>query len=430
LRRNILKIVRCLHATLILSIILPYLFALGGTEEEFCRILYMKNFLILIPILFSDIVVHRCKNVVVYIVCSVLIMVGALSAVLGVEWMVSYFGGKADSNFVDLLLVGENLFFLFIFTVEGIAVIVSRFMVRANMPEEENEEILCKSVKESFLDKPTLNMVLFFGFLYVIAFLLRKNNLCNQAFFSGLCYLFLALWYTFVQGTERYLIINRRTANLPGKRLYRISGGAMAVFTLSLLIATIPAVLTLPLRQSFMPQAAIAEGGNTRNNQETTILQEDLTEGADAFWSQMGEPQGELPEWLNYLAVIIAICAAVIVIWSVAVVIRKVFVSFQDNYDENGDYVEALAEESGVTTWLSRNKPDPARNNDVRKRYRKMIRKHRKERPAVYESPMEIEANAGLSEDLEMQELHVLYERVRYRKQNNSDTRGEYHVEF
>lgn len=52
----------------------------------------------------------------------------------------------------------------------------------------------------------------------------------------------------------------------------------------------------------------------------------------------------------------------------------------------------------------------------IRRRYRKMIRKHRKDRPAPYESPAEIEACAGLSDDEEMQRLHVEYEAVRYGK--------------
>ena len=50
----------------------------------------------------------------------------------------------------------------------------------------------------------------------------------------------------------------------------------------------------------------------------------------------------------------------------------------------------------------------------VRRRYRKMIRKHRKQKPEVYESPAEIEAKAGLSDNKEMQKLHIEYEAVRY----------------
>lgn len=52
----------------------------------------------------------------------------------------------------------------------------------------------------------------------------------------------------------------------------------------------------------------------------------------------------------------------------------------------------------------------------IRRKYRKIIRKHRKDRPAPYESPIEIEVLAGLGEDEQMQKLHVQYEIVRYGK--------------
>ena len=43
-----------------------------------------------------------------------------------------------------------------------------------------------------------------------------------------------------------------------------------------------------------------------------------------------------------------------------------------------------------------------------------MIRKHRKDIPYPSESPTEIELAAGLKDDVQMQELHVIYEQVRY----------------
>ncbi len=52
----------------------------------------------------------------------------------------------------------------------------------------------------------------------------------------------------------------------------------------------------------------------------------------------------------------------------------------------------------------------------IKRRYRKTIRKHRKDRPAPYESPTEIEAGAGLKDDEQMRQLHKAYEEVRYGK--------------
>ena len=50
----------------------------------------------------------------------------------------------------------------------------------------------------------------------------------------------------------------------------------------------------------------------------------------------------------------------------------------------------------------------------IRKKYRRTIRRHRKDRPAVYESPVEIEENAGIAGTEEGVALHMQYELARY----------------
>ena len=50
----------------------------------------------------------------------------------------------------------------------------------------------------------------------------------------------------------------------------------------------------------------------------------------------------------------------------------------------------------------------------VRIQYRRYIKKHRKDRPAPYETPQEIEVAAGVADSVEGKELHYKYEKVRY----------------
>ena len=50
----------------------------------------------------------------------------------------------------------------------------------------------------------------------------------------------------------------------------------------------------------------------------------------------------------------------------------------------------------------------------IRKEYRKTIRMHRKDRPAIYESPAEIEDKAGIAGTKETLALHTRYELARY----------------
>ena len=50
----------------------------------------------------------------------------------------------------------------------------------------------------------------------------------------------------------------------------------------------------------------------------------------------------------------------------------------------------------------------------IRRSYRKFIRKNRKDRPAKFETPTEIETAAGVVDTTEGKELHKMYEFARY----------------
>ncbi len=93
------------------------------------------------------------------------------------------------------------------------------------------------------------------------------------------------------------------------------------------------------------------------------------------------------------------------------------FQDFRNSRDENGDIIEEIKdkEKSDREEMLERGRrhTDSAAEK-IKRRYRKMIRKHRKDRPAPFESPAEIEERAGLRDDEEMQVLHRAYEGVRY----------------
>ena len=84
--------------------------------------------------------------------------------------------------------------------------------------------------------------------------------------------------------------------------------------------------------------------------------------------------------------------------------------------DDNGDKIEDLGENAG-----ERRAPRALRETDIetvriRRLYKRTIRKHRRDRPAPYETPAEMEEKAGLANDTAMRTLHADYERVRYGK--------------
>lgn len=53
----------------------------------------------------------------------------------------------------------------------------------------------------------------------------------------------------------------------------------------------------------------------------------------------------------------------------------------------------------------------------VRRKYRRTIRRYRKDAPDAAETPSEIEEKAGLADNEDMRALHAQYERERYGEQ-------------
>ena len=132
-----------------------------------------------------------------------------------------------------------------------------------------------------------------------------------------------------------------------------------------------------------------------------------------------GEPAPEPSVLVNVIFGGIGAVCILALCYGIVLFIRQVLRDFRNGQDENGDVIEELKDElpyKEESFYKKGHRRMESEAERIRRRYRKMIRKHRKDRPAPYESPAEIEACAGLSDNEEMQRLHVEYEAVRYGK--------------
>jgi hypothetical protein len=108
-------------------------------------------------------------------------------------------------------------------------------------------------------------------------------------------------------------------------------------------------------------------------------------------------------------------------------IIRQIFKDFRNTLDENGDIIEEIKDDEisykEDELYIKGNHIDTEAMK-IRRRYKKAIKRHRKDIPAPYESPNEIEENAGLINNEEMQLLHGQYENARYGNLGRSDWKG------
>lgn len=396
-----MKILTYLHATLIAMLVLPLLYALAQLQDADGEgMLYLKCLLIFIPIMVTEIAVRRLKSLGIYLFSCLAVTV----AIWGVIRL--FFGGSGV--LYPFVIIAESLFIAFI-----------RFRERLRLARQQREDDLYAAPAISLINQPSLGFLWYFAVLYMIGIIFYSKTLCDIAFCNGAIYFFVALAYTYITETNRYLGLNKRTKNIPRKRLYTTGTAMMGLFAVLVLIAMLPSFFLAGQRR----YTDIRTWSDNIRFVEYQPMFPPQT-GGDGYagddWISMineGEPPPEPSKLWTYLGWIAAAAGIALMTYWGMKMLRQVFLEFRDSFDENGDKVEELAGEplqKEEHLNLRRSRKPESEAERIRRIYRHTIRKNRKEIPAPYESPSELEKNAGLLEDEEMKLLHVQYERVRY----------------
>lgn len=396
-----MKLLTYLHATLVAMLVLPLLYAIAELQDADGEgMLYLKCLLIFIPIMVTEIAVRRLKNLGAYLFSSIAVTL----ALWGVIRL--FFGGSGV--LYSIVIIAESLF-------AGLI----RFRERLRLARQQREDDLYAAPAISLINQPSLGFLWYFAVMYLIGIIFYSKTLCDIAFWNGAIYFFVALAYTYITETNHYLGLNKRTKSIPRKRLYTISAAMAGLFALLVLIAMLPSFFLAGQRRytdirtwsdnmqfvEYQPMAAPQTGGDGYAGDDWVMM---LHEGEpipepSKFWTYLG--------WISIAGFVMFMAH-----WAVKM-FRQVFLEFRDSFDENGDKVEELDDESlqkEERLALRRGVKADSEAERIRRIYRRTIRKHRKEIPAPYESPSELEKNAGLFEDEDMKRLHVKYENVRY----------------
>lgn len=407
-----LKGMEYLHAALFFAMFVPLLYAVTEwTDPAGTGVLYLKCLLIIISVIVTERAAKRVKSVILYFVICVLLMAG----IGGITGLIAYLAGeKGRFEQYEICYCAGML-------AETFFIVVKRFADRVRAAKWEREEPLAAK-RISFLDAPARSFVWYFVVFYLLGICLNAELLCDTALFSAIIYTFLALVYEYFGATMAYLEMNRRTRGIPRRRLYAVSFSMLLIFAAFLFVGMMPAVFLSGLRQYT----------NIRDWFDGVELMPYEFESDAGF----GQPAAGGPGWMELLddgepapepsvvasAVLWAIGAVCVAafLYGIFQMIRQILRDFRNSRDENGDLIEELEDDQNLKqreeVFHRKRRGAESEAERIRRRYRRMIRKHRKERPAPYESPLEIEEYAGLKNDEEMQLLHMQYEEVRYGK--------------
>lgn len=405
-----MEIIEWLHATLIFSLLIPLVCAVGAFPvSEGTVIFYLKCLLVAVSVAVTGIAVKRTKTLGGYILVCIMLLAAVCGVAAGIPYLMGQRGFPGYSAVCYRIgILAETAI---------IAIIRLADRIRRIRHIEERKGNPFALLAQSFLDQPSLNIWYFIG-IYIIGILFESKLLCDLALFCAVIYWFIVLIYKFFGATEHYFMLNKRTKGIPKRRLYAISGGMLCLFAGIMLVAVLPSFLLTNARKytnvrEWFGDVPLIPGSYESDGE----FQAPAGGGMDGTALLLAESEWDTPEPLEIwddLFWVLEIIVAIIVLAVIAVMIRKVFQDFRKEADENGDKIENLediAESERITAAVQ--KPD-GETGDIKRRYKRTIRRYRKERPAVYETPAEIEEKAGLAEDAAMQELHAEYERVRY----------------
>lgn len=402
MRERVKQILEWIHATLLFPLWIPVLYELCNVQgEEYGYLLYIKSILIVIPVIVTGIAVHKCKSLFAYIGVSLV----SASLVLAFAWMIQ--PSKYGIVYVVGLGVGCGI------------VIIIRFRDRLRMVAMRQDCINEPFWEPSFsvLNRPSFGMLAYFVVIYVVGMAFSSKTTCDEAFFTVLIYVFVVILHVFLVETKEYLKMNRKVSGLPSKRIYGIAGGMLGFFLIFIFLVSIPSILTISMRQ-YTDIRTWSFGGNEMKKEIVLEVRDNNVLPMQEQFGMMideNEEQKGLPVWVEFAFTGFALIILFLMIGAIIKEIMKIFADFREAYDENGDKIEVLDEEE-TAVFLKRSsvEAEDIETRNVRRKYRKLIRKHRKERPECYESPAEIEEKAGLLDNEEMQKLHIEYEAVRY----------------
>lgn len=413
MRKAILHITSWIHSVMLLNIpiLIVFVFLHEGTDALACS-LYLKGCLILLPVAVTDIAVLKCRTFGSFalINCAVLVLT------FGLAFAVCLLSDPEIYAWVQCIIIILETIILFISRMY-FRVQYNRYLRDANSDAPGELE----KPSSPIWDRPSFRMLIVFSLLYCLGLNTASPVICSIGFWSTIFYLFMTILHHFIESSEKYLGLNRDIYGVPAHRIYVIGGIMTALLSAVLLIMCIPSIAAAGARQyrnirdaSFGSPVGYDElmaMQNSENTANSDFNMDDLL-GEDAEIKS-------LPAWVNNIVYVIGAVILAAVIYFLIMQIRQALKDFQHQTENSADVIEAIAPEESIRK-LRRHpgEKDLSYREQIRRKYRKMIRKHRKEKPFPSETPTEIEAEAGLTSDPQMQELHKLYESVRYGKES------------
>lgn len=374
---------------------------------------FVYGLFILVPVVSTHLTERRLKSLGLYLVLNFL--------AVGIMTVLYYgvFGRHKNMNM-------EVSFVIMLF--QSVFLIADGFRRRLQAADRQRlfqnvDDTVKLYMDNSILFHPGYVIGGLFVLVYVIGLILENPYLSDIALVCTILYFFSSKYCIWFEEVNQYLLLHKRVANRPEKRIVRITGGMMAVFFAAVFMFALLALATGSNRHYMDPEKVkwrpivpkqISDYFMEEEKQSNSLLE--IPE------EQLASTNYENTLFDKIVLVLVFVGGGLFVCFLVGKGIVSLFRDFREGVDENGDLVEKIEDQDiqneGGKPFSKRNRQDRNRPKEQREQirweFRRLVRKHRKEIPYSYETPREIEIAAGLIEREDIKELHQQYEWARY----------------
>ncbi|MBR2529347.1 MAG: hypothetical protein IKE58_12880 [Blautia sp.] len=266
----------------------------------------------------------------------------------------------------------------------------------------------------SFLERPGRAGIVCLALCYTVGLLLPEPVLCDLAFGTSFAYLLLWLPYHGINKKEAYLASTDYIRHVPQRRIRTISLAFILVTMTALAAAGCLGILALPYRHYITFRLPVRLAYETEPEELYRPMMPEMAELPD--WMGEGQEPHQTAAWALVLQAAATVLSFLILGLILTRLLKMRFLSFRDSY-EDGDLSVSLKkdeEETRRPIQRRRHHPSSGDGEEIRRKYRRTIRRHRRDIPAPWETPADIEEKANLANTPEGDILHTMYEKARY----------------
>ena len=403
--------VRRLHLIVPLALLIPLLalIPIGGMDAQSAaaadgRLVYayLSGLLLLLPCGGIYLAESRISRFPVFLLACIALMAGRVAA--------AYHWGQ----FTGLSLQGTDL-------AADVVILLLVFLDAMSMRYNENSRIrsrreadLSWTEDRRFLPGPGWAVFACFVGVYIVSLLAHSTGLGSAALAGGIVYFFLFCPWLLFRGRADYLGNRKHVRGVPAQRIRKLHNRQIAVLLLSASVPAAVSVLTAGGRQ-FIDLPSFGAPVNESMVQESMMQQQFLME---EFMRMMGEEEGAAPpQWVVKLFLLMENAATVICVAFFAwFLIRLIFYAAKKfSGIEKEEKKIHFAEGTDEHFRLGRQSLQPfLPGSAVRRRYRRVILRYRRQAPGISETPSQMEELAHIPDSEDIRSLHDEYERVRY----------------